>query len=101
MLVGGLEMKEINDLLREEKDIQSIIECIKNEMIELYVSGLSGPAKRLFMLIIQQSINRPILLVTHQLHQAQQLYNDLFELVDHKSVYLYPVNEITASEIAT
>jgi len=101
MLVGGLEMKEINDLLREEKDIQSIIDGIKNEMSEQLVSGLSGPAKSLFVSIIQQSINRPILLVTHQLHQAQQLYNDLFELVDHKSVYLYPVNEITASEIAT
>src|SRR5699024_7679857 len=43
---------------------------------------------------------KPILLVTHQLTQAQQLYDDLSEFMENSNVYLYPVNELIASEVA-
>src|SRR5699024_1766765 len=46
------------------------------------------------------SADRPILLITHQLNQAQQLYDDLTEFMDSDHVHLYPVNELIASEIA-
>src|SRR5690606_32200574 len=46
-----------------------------------------------------QSVNRPILFVTHQLIQAQQLYEDLTDILGD-NVYLYPVNELISSEIA-
>src|SRR5699024_331371 len=36
----------------------------------------------------------------NQLIQAQQLYDDLIELSNNKEVYLYPVNELIAVEMA-
>src|SRR5690625_3405610 len=49
--------------------------------------------------MIQQTTDRPILLVTHQYMQSQQLYDDLYELVGD-AVQLYPVNDHIASEMA-
>src|SRR5690625_5788181 len=69
-------------------------------MEEQLVAGLSGPARGLLVSLIHESVDRPILLITHQLIQAQQLYDDLSEFMDESSVHLYPVNELIASEIA-
>ncbi|AXI07547.1 transcription-repair coupling factor [Oceanobacillus zhaokaii] len=93
-------MKGINQFLQSKEDIQSIIHGITNGMKEQLVAGLSGSARSLLVSVINESINKPILLVTHQLVQAQQLYDDLSEFMDEKNVYLYPVNELIASEIA-
>ncbi len=38
--------------------------------------------------------------MTHQLNHAQQLYEDLLEFSEAKDVFLYPVNELLASELA-
>src|SRR5699024_1712113 len=59
-----------------------------------------GSSRSLLIATINESIHRPILLVTHQLIQAQQLYDDLLEFTQNKDVFLYPVNELIASEIA-
>ena len=40
------------------------------------------------------------MLITHQLVQAQQLYDDLTGFISEEEVHLYPVNELIASEIA-
>lgn len=93
-------MKGINNYLQSKEDIKSIITGISSGMDEQLVAGLSGSARSLLVSVINESINRPILLVTHQLVQAQQLYDDLSEFMDDKNVHLYPVNELIASEIA-
>src|SRR5699024_7744653 len=61
---------------------------------------LSGSARSLLVSLISESIKKPILLVTYQLAQAQQLYDDLVAFMGEDHVYLYPVNELIASEIA-
>lgn len=93
-------MKGINAFLQSKEDIQSIITGVKNGMKEQLIAGLSGSARSLLVSIINESINKPILLVTHQLVQAQQLYDDLSAFVGDDDIYLYPVNELIASEIA-
>ncbi|HLR08580.1 MAG TPA: transcription-repair coupling factor [Bacillota bacterium] len=93
-------MKAIHDYLRSKEDIESIISGIADGMKEQLAAGLSGSARSLFVSIVNESINKPILLVTHQLVQAQQLYDDLSEFSDKTDVYLYPVNELIASEVA-
>ncbi|RDW15307.1 transcription-repair coupling factor [Oceanobacillus arenosus] len=93
-------MKGINQFLQSKEDIQSIIHGIESGMKEQLVAGLSGSARSMLVSVLKESINKPILLVTHQLVQAQQLYDDLSEFMDEKCVYLYPVNELIASEIA-
>ena len=93
-------MKGINSYLKSKEDIQSIISGITSGMKEQLIAGLAGSARSLLVSIISESLNKPILLVTHQLVQAQQLYDDLSEFMNEKDVHLYPVNELIASEIA-
>ncbi|MBP2078528.1 transcription-repair coupling factor [Oceanobacillus polygoni] len=93
-------MKGINHYLQSKEDIQSIMNGIDSGMREQLIAGLSGSARSMLVSVIDQSINRPVLLVTHQLVQAQQLYDDLSEFMGEDEVHLYPVNELIASEIS-
>lgn len=93
-------MNGINRYLAESKDIQSIISCIEDGMKEQLIAGLSGSARSLLVANVQQALDRPLLFITHQLNQAEQLYDDLAGLLDEQYVHLYPVNESLASEIA-
>ena len=94
-------MKAIQQFLQEKEDIQSLISGVSNGMKEQLVAGLVGPARSMLISTVHEATKRPILLVTHQLLQAEQLYDDLIELVGEERVQLYPVNELIASEIAT
>ncbi len=93
-------MKAIHSYLKSQEDIQSIMDGLLAGIKEQMVAGLSGSARSLLLSTIYQSMNRPLLIVTHQLAQAQQLYDDLAELTNDEGVYLYPVNELIASEMA-
>src|SRR5699024_3456316 len=93
-------MNGINRYLAEHKDIQSIISGIESGMKEQLIAGLSGSARSLLVANVQQAFDRPLLFVTHQLNQAEQLYDELSGLVDESLVHLYPVNELIASEVA-
>ncbi|GGJ57121.1 transcription-repair coupling factor [Virgibacillus salexigens] len=93
-------MKGIQNYLQSKEDIQSIINGISDGMEEQLVAGLSGSARSLLVSIIHGAIHKPVLLVTHQLVQAQQLYDDLTAFNGEDNVHLYPVNELIASEIA-
>ncbi|MUK88069.1 transcription-repair coupling factor [Ornithinibacillus sp. L9] len=93
-------MKGINRYLQSKEDIQSILTGISNGMKEQLVAGLSGSARSLLVSLIEESTNKPVLLVTFQLVQAQALYDDLAAFMGDEHVHLYPVNELIASEIA-
>ncbi|RFA35869.1 transcription-repair coupling factor [Virgibacillus dokdonensis] len=93
-------MKGIQKYLYNKEDIQSIINGVLAGMDEQLVAGLSGSARGLLVSVIRGEMKKPILLVTHQLVQAQQLYDDLVGIVGEEDVHLYPVNELIASEIA-
>lgn len=93
-------MKGISQYLQQKEDIQSIIASVQSGMKEQLVAGLTGTSRSLLVSIIKQSIERPILIITYQLVQAQQLYDDLVALTGDDDVYLYPVNELIASEMA-
>src|SRR5699024_6472447 len=57
-------------------------------------------SRSLLVSVIHESANRPILLLTYQLVQAQQLHDDLAAIIGEEHVHLYPVNELIASDIA-
>lgn len=93
-------MKGINNYLKSKEDVQTVIAGIASGMKEQLVSGLTGSARSLLISIINESVDKPILLVTHHLIQAQQLYDDLSGLMGDTSIHLYPVNELISSEVA-
>ncbi|OJH16382.1 hypothetical protein BLX88_23965 [Bacillus obstructivus] len=70
-------MKGIKQYLQSQEDIQSVINGITSGMNEQLVAGLSGSARSMLVSVINQSITKPVLLVTHQLVHAQSLYDDL------------------------
>src|SRR5690606_3741416 len=97
---GGTTMKEFISYLQGKEDIQSVVNGLKNGLKEQLIAGVSGSARSMLVSIVQQSVERPVLLITHQLVHAQELYDDLVEFIGEENVHLYPVNELIASEIA-
>lgn len=60
-------MNGIHDFLRSNEDVSSVIDGISNGMNEQLVAGLSGSARSLFVSVLDESLKRPVLLVTHHL----------------------------------
>ncbi|SDI96200.1 transcription-repair coupling factor [Alteribacillus bidgolensis] len=92
-------MKGLQKALAENHHVNAVLEGIENNLNEQLVAGLSGSARTFFVSLTKSEVDRPQLVITHTLYQAQKLYEDLIDLVEN-DVYLYPVNELISSEIA-
>nr|WP_246593562.1 transcription-repair coupling factor [Evansella tamaricis] len=88
------------DSIIQGDDVTSIVEGIEANLSEQMISGLAGSARSLLLASIFKKTKRSQLVITHNLFQAQKIYDDLVFLVGEDNVYLYPVNELIASEIA-
>lgn len=93
-------MQALKDYLRKSDDIQSVIEGIRSGITEQLVAGLSGSARAMLASLLNETAEKKTIIVTHQLSQAQQLYDDLVEFHQDHEVFLYPVNELLSSELA-
>ena len=93
-------MQALKDYLRKSDDIQSVIEGIRSGITEQLVAGLSGSARAMLASLLNETADKKTIIVTHQLSQAQQLYDDLVEFHQENEVFLYPVNELLSSELA-
>ncbi len=97
---GRIGVLSLHRYLAENQDVRSIIEGVKVGLKEQLVAGLSGSARSVFVSTLYKETNRPILLVTHNLFHAQKMYDDLVQLLGTEEVFLYPVNEVIAAEMA-
>jgi transcription-repair coupling factor (superfamily II helicase) len=93
-LLAGIQQYFINN-----DEIKSIKDGIDGGLKEQLVAGLSGSARPVLIASLYKDTKRPLLIVTHNLYQAQKIYDDLITLVDEDDVFLYPVNELIASEV--
>src|SRR5699024_3314440 len=100
VLYGGSRMKVLSKYLQKSEDTLSIIEGIKSGLQEQLVAGLSNSARSLFVASLLDAVPKKSIIITHQLVHAQQLYEDLSEFSHTENVFLYPVNELIASEMA-
>ncbi|MBE4906669.1 transcription-repair coupling factor [Bacillus luteolus] len=80
-------------------EIATVINGINEGLREQLIAGLSGSARTVLMASIYNETKQPLLIVTHNLYQAQKIYDDLTTLVREEEVFLYPVNELIAAEI--
>ncbi|MBM7663426.1 transcription-repair coupling factor (superfamily II helicase) [Bacillus mesophilus] len=92
-------MLGLQEIFKNSEDVSTIINGIDGKLKEQLVAGLSGSARTVLMSTIYSTIKKPQIIVTHNLFQAQKLYDDLIELNPEQEVFLYPVNELIASEI--
>lgn len=93
-------MKNIQSFIKQSDDFQSIFNGLKEGLKEQLLAGLSGSVRSLFTAAISDELKRPMFIVTHNLYQAQKVTDDLASVISDRSVLLYPVNELIASEIA-
>lgn len=81
-------------------EIQTVLDGYRQGMKQQLVSGLSGGAKALWITALYEQRNQTTVVVTHNLFQGQKLYNDLEGLIDAEELFLYPANDLIASELA-
>ncbi|SES40794.1 transcription-repair coupling factor [Salipaludibacillus aurantiacus] len=81
-------------------DVSSIVEGLEANLSEQMISGLTGSARSLMLASIFERTGKSQLIVTHNLFQAQKLYDDLVSIAGEEHVFLYPVNELISAEIA-
>lgn len=97
---GETEMKEMVKYFTLGDDYRHVFSALEKGIKEQLVSGLSGSARTLFMAALYYDVGQTQMIVTHNLFQAQKIYEDLIEWVAEEDVILYPVNELISSEIA-
>lgn len=84
----------------DTSELASVSEGLKEGLSEQLVAGLSNSARTLFMASVYKKDQRPLVVVTHNLYQAQKIHDDLTEFLHDEDVLLYPVNELISAEIA-
>jgi transcription-repair coupling factor (superfamily II helicase) len=82
------------------KDIKKIINGLKDGLREQLVTNLTGSAKTLLAGAVFKETGKTQLIVTNNLLQAQKVFEDLKSVIGEEKVFLYPANELIASEIA-
>ncbi|WP_274365791.1 transcription-repair coupling factor [Paenibacillus thermotolerans] len=93
-------MKRLLDAFSQDRDIASAIGGLSSGMKEQLVSGLSGSARSVMIAALHSRLQRPIVVMTHNMFAAQKLIEDLQECVDADQLLTYPANESIATEAA-
>jgi transcription-repair coupling factor (superfamily II helicase) len=93
-------LKGLKSLFLQQEDIHSIISGVKEGLKEQLIAGLSGSSRTVLTASVYEEMKRPILLVTHNLLQAQKLYDDIVNLLSEQEVFLFPTNELIAAEMS-
>ncbi|RED53034.1 transcription-repair coupling factor [Cohnella lupini] len=93
-------MKPLIQSLVTDPDLISVIQGLKGGMREQLVAGLSGSARQAAIASLYRELQRPVLVVTHNMFSAQKMADDLLECLSSDEVLLYPANELIAAETA-
>ncbi|MBB6733376.1 transcription-repair coupling factor [Cohnella zeiphila] len=93
-------MKALMNTFATDPDFISIATGIREGMREQLVAGLSGSARQVMIASQYRELNRPMLVVTHNMFAAQKMAEDLQECLSADDVLLYPANELIAAETA-
>ncbi len=65
-------MLSLHRYLAENQDVRTIIEGLHVRLKEQLVAGLSGSARSVFISTLYKETGRPLLVVSHNLFQAQK-----------------------------
>ncbi|HZG55803.1 transcription-repair coupling factor [Paenibacillus sp.] len=93
-------MRRLLETLATDPDIVSVTGGIRSGMKEQLVSGLAGSARSVFIAALHAELQRPIVVMTHNMFSAQKLIEDLEECLPRGELLSYPANESIATEAA-
>lgn len=94
-------MLGIKKYFYETEDIQTVVGSLEEGLSEQMIAGLSGSSRSILAASLYEKKQHPLLIVTHNLYQAQKVYEDLINLLPEEPIFLYSSNDLIASEIAT
>lgn len=97
---GEIRLQHLYKMLVNHVDVQSIMVGIEEGLKEQLVAGLSGSARAAFIATTYTEKKKSMVVVTHNLLQAQKLQEDLLGMFGEEEVFLYPADEVIASEIS-
>ena len=92
-------MHGLQKMMLHQNEIQSIISGVEEQLPEQLIAGLSGSARAVFIAATAEKTGKSIVVVTHNLLQAQKLHEDLTQYIDDDQLFLYPANELIAAEL--
>ncbi|WP_430483446.1 transcription-repair coupling factor [Rossellomorea marisflavi] len=93
-------MKGILTYVHQSEEVQSLITGIEERLSEQLVAGLSGSSRSAYIADVYLQTKRSTIVVTHNLFQAQKIYEDLVQFLSEDEVYLYSANELIAAELS-
>ncbi|MGD8192537.1 transcription-repair coupling factor [Brevibacillus ginsengisoli] len=93
-------MQVIINPFREDSNFGTIAAGLTRGLHEQLIAGLAGSSRQVLMAALYQEGKRPLCIVTHNMYQAQKVYEDLTELVANDQLLLFPANELIGSELA-
>ena len=93
-------LQALIDAYSKDSDFESIASGVTSGMKEQLISGLTGSARQIMIAALHKQLDRPMLVVTHNMFAAQKVADDLQEALSADQVLLYPANELIAAEAA-
>ena len=100
MKVRCVLLEALIDLYLQNSEISNLVEELKEGDDRQLIAGLSGGAKPVFFKSLQHSVEKPILIISPNLLQAQRTYEDLVKMLGASSVHLYPAEELIAADFS-
>ncbi|MFT9850309.1 transcription-repair coupling factor [Aneurinibacillus sp. REN35] len=93
-------MQGLVEKFKRGDEFEAVVESYARGLSEQLVSGLSNSARQIFYAALYQTMERPLVIVTHNMFQAQKVYDDMSQLVPAEELWLYPANEMVISEVS-
>ncbi len=93
-------MRRLLEALATDPDLITVTDGIRSGLKEQLVSGLAGSARSVFVAALHAQLQRPIVVMTHNMFSAQKLIEDLEECLPRGELLTYPANESIATEAA-
>lgn len=92
-------MKDIQEYLAHSKNVQALLKDIQSELPQL-VTGISGSARNLVTSTLFTELQRTIIVLTPNLLQATQVYDDISQISPGTPSFIFPVEESIAAELS-
>lgn len=92
-------MEQLVRRVREHPGFRALIEGLQERAEEQWVVGATGTVSHLMMAALRRETGRPVLVVTHNLQEAQQIYDDCAEFLPNDQVLLFPEREVALLDV--